>query len=221
MKESSEHKPDSGSENNMPDLDVLKNNLKFKKGEYEQLEFLVTTETEHKELENKHRECAEWCRLEIEKIERLHKYKLQFPSGPDYPLPPEPPPSKMNGKDKPAPAFPGIKIKKLFPDYLLHEKRSVLADRLKKEFITEKGKGIRLMIEVLLANKPPLIAIENRERTNIYNALKAFFDRNIGTYQSIFNYGFDMVSDEKDFQSIRTKLEFVLQSFAAPAINNL
>jgi hypothetical protein len=45
---------------------------------------------------------------------------------------------------------------------LIHEKRFELAEKLKTEFTTEKGKGIRLIIEALLAAKPPLITIENR-----------------------------------------------------------
>jgi hypothetical protein len=125
---------------------------------------------------------------------------------------------KINSHKKPSAMLSAIKPDRfpkpvrLFPDYLLHERRDELAEKLKTEFTTEKGKGIRLMIEALLADKPPLITIENRERKNIYTALKTFFDRNIGTYQSIFDYKFDMISDWKDFESIKAKLDFLLTS---------
>lgn len=106
----------------------------------------------------------------------------------------------------------GPKVKKSFPNYLLHENRDALAEMLKTEFSTEKGKGIRLMLEAMLAYEPPLITIENRERTNIYNALKAFFDRDIGSKQSIFDYQFDLKTDQKDFDAIQTRLDFIIKS---------
>jgi hypothetical protein len=78
MKESPENMVNSGSENDMSGLSLLKQNLKLKKDEYEQMEFLLTAETEHKVLENNHRECAEFCRLERKKLKKLHKIKKVF-----------------------------------------------------------------------------------------------------------------------------------------------
>jgi len=200
----------------MLDLAELNKNLNLKSDDYERLEFLESVKTEHQER-------VDYCDRQIKKIKKLHKYKSEYISCPS-PLP-VPPPSKKIAPIPlvtPAPEKiivsetpPCLKIKKLFPDYLLLEKRDALASALKTEFITEKGKGIRLLIEALLTNKPPLITIENRERTNIYKAMKTFFDRNIGTYQSIFDYSFDMISDEKDFKSIRARLDFVLDLFTA------
>ncbi len=124
-----------------------------------------------------------------------------------------PGPGKINHASPHSSSKPGKK----FPSYLLHERKEELAERLKTEFSTEKGKGIRLLIEALLACKTPLITIENRERSNIYKAMRTFFARNIGTYQSIFDYKFDMISDRKDFESIRTRLEFIMSSL--PVLN--
>jgi hypothetical protein len=115
------------------------------------------------------------------------------------------------GKINPAAPCGSARTGKSFSGYLLHERREELAEKLKSEFSDEKGKGIRLLIEALAEHR--LIAVENRQRTNIYNALKTFFARNIGSYQSIFSYPFDMVSDRKDLESIRTRLGFVLKSF--------
>jgi hypothetical protein len=216
-----EHKNDG--EHYMLDLAELNKKLKLKSDDYERLEYLESVKTEHEE-------CVHICALQIKKIKKLNKYKREFHTFPS-PLPVQPPSKniapvpvltpvseKIIDNKTPVPSFPGVKIKKLFPDYLLHEKRDALASALKTEFITEKGKGIRLLIEALLANKPALITIENRERTNIYKALKTYFDRNIGTYQSIFDYSFDMISDEKDFDCIKVKLDFVLDSLASQGV---
>lgn len=105
-----------------------------------------------------------------------------------------------------------LKPVKVFPEYLLHVKRELLAEKLKAEFSTETGKGIRLMIESLQAIEPKLISIENRQRKAIYTALKIFFNRDIGTRQSIFDYKFDRITDEIDFSAIRLKLNFILKS---------
>lgn len=101
---------------------------------------------------------------------------------------------------------------KVFPEYLLHDKRDLLAEKLKTEFNTETGKGIRLMIESLQAHEPKLLSIENRQRKAIHTALKIFFNRDIGTRQSIFDYKFDRITDEIDFSAIRLKLNFILES---------
>jgi hypothetical protein len=101
---------------------------------------------------------------------------------------------------------------KKFPMYLLHNKRELLADKLKTEFSTERGKGIRLLIKALQTNQPQLINIENRQRTAIYNAMKQYFNRDIGTYQSIFDYKVGIHNDEPDFNAIKLKLDFVLKS---------
>jgi len=99
---------------------------------------------------------------------------------------------------------------KPFPGYLLHKRRELLAKEIKNEFNTEIGKEIRLLIEALIVSNPPLLTIENRKRKAIYNALKEYLNRNIGSYQSIFDYKFDPKTDELDFDSINTKLQFIL-----------
>jgi hypothetical protein len=107
---------------------------------------------------------------------------------------------------------PKVKMKKAFPEYLLHENRELLAQRLKEEFKTERGKGIRLMFEALQLNEPPLLTIENRQRKAIWQAMNEYFMRDIGTYQSIFDYKFDEIVDKVDFKAIKTKLDFILRT---------
>lgn len=102
------------------------------------------------------------------------------------------------------------KVSKPFHEYLVHPKRKLLADEIKKEFNTEIGKGIRLIIESLLDHDPPLITIENRQRLDIYKALKKYLNRNIGSYQSIFNYQYSPQKHKLDFDSVSIRLKFIL-----------
>lgn len=97
---------------------------------------------------------------------------------------------------------------KLFPEYLLNIERKQLAEQLKIEFSTEIGKSIRLMIKVL--NEMQLLTIENRGRKSFYNALKKYFNRNIGSYPSIFDYEINPVSDKEDIKTVQTKINFIL-----------
>jgi len=104
-------------------------------------------------------------------------------------------------------------LSKPFSEYLLHEKRERLADKIKAEFKTEKGKGIRLLIEALQLNEPQLLNIENRQRTAVFEAMKTYFDRDIGTYNSVFtSYKFDMTNNKPDFEAIKGKVDFILTS---------
>lgn len=103
----------------------------------------------------------------------------------------------------------GKTLQKTFPEYLLHPQRDILAAKLKDEFKTEKGKGIRLMIEALKRKEPQLLIIENRQRRATYKALKLYFSQHIGSYQSIFDH---KNIDEIDLKDITAKLDFILTS---------
>lgn len=101
---------------------------------------------------------------------------------------------------------------KTFPEYLLHPQREQLAELLKNEFKTEKGKGIRLMIEVLNKNNPSIMNYENRQRSAIFNAIKEYFNRDIGTYQSIFDYKYNPNNALSDYKNIENRIIFILKS---------
>lgn len=106
-----------------------------------------------------------------------------------------------NDKDKSVKA-------KLFHEYLCHDERKKLAEQLRTNFNTEIGKSIRLMLEELIEMQ--FLAIENRGKKSFYNALKEFFDRDIGSYQSIFDYKLNHDSDKDEIKNIKTKLNFIL-----------
>jgi hypothetical protein len=95
---------------------------------------------------------------------------------------------------------------KTFPEYLLLKEPVRLATLLKTEFNVEKGKGVRLMIDVL--KDMGILTIENRKRKAIYEALKIYFDRDIGSYQGIFDYKRD--KDKPDYESVKERIAFVL-----------
>ncbi|MBI3501998.1 MAG: hypothetical protein HY063_09400 [Bacteroidetes bacterium] len=73
-----------------------------------------------------------------------------------------------------------IRAEKNFYEYLHHDKRELLAKRLKEEFNKEKGKGLALMRKVLEENQPPLLIIPDGEITSFFDSMKNFLDGNIG-----------------------------------------
>jgi hypothetical protein len=101
---------------------------------------------------------------------------------------------------------------KEFADYLLHENRYELADAIRKEFSIEKGKAIRLLLYVLEKSNPPIITIVYGQNKMLHTAMTDFFGRNIGKYQSVFDYKVDEKLDKKDLESISTRLNHILST---------
>ena len=89
----------------------------------------------------------------------------------------------------------------------MHEKNNEFAELLKDEFKIEIGKSLKLMINVLI--KKGMFTIENRQRQNIYNAMKKYFNRDIGTKQSIFDYKYVPVGNP-DFESFELRIDNLL-----------
>lgn len=98
---------------------------------------------------------------------------------------------------------------KTFPEYILHPDRERIAEALKTTFRGEKGKAIRLMIEVLNNQPQPLITYGNRQGKSLFDAMKLYFDWNIGTRQSIFDY--KRINDEPDYKAIETRVLYILE----------
>jgi len=99
---------------------------------------------------------------------------------------------------------------KLFHEYLLHEKNEQLAEGLKKEFSKERGKKLRLMIEALKLIQPPLFTLIPGEKKGLYNSLKNYFNKDIGTYNSIFLCDFESEKDKSDIDSVLIRVNHVL-----------
>jgi len=99
---------------------------------------------------------------------------------------------------------------KTFPEYLLHKNRISLAKKIKNEFKSDKGKIIRLLIEAL--TNSGLLTIGYGEKNAFYMALKEYFDSDIGSYNSIFYYPYNKVTNKSDLESINKRLESLLTS---------
>jgi hypothetical protein len=195
----SELKPTNEGETYVFDLVELNKILKQKSDDYEKLEYLESEKTKHLELANH-------CQLHIDKIKKLHKYKKEYHPRPSSPA------LQAEMTEEPKKTEPEIKSTKSFPQFLLHEKQEVLAEKLKMEFKTEKGKKMRLIVETMQSHDPALISVGSREKNSLYLAMKTFFSHDIGSYQSIFDYNFSAKTDKEDLKSIETRINFLLES---------
>ena len=202
MKEASNFEGRNDSDRFVHDLAELNKNIKLKPNKLEKLKYLESVRTAHQIY-------VDHCKREIEMIERIHEYEKEFPSGPLYPLPPDPSPSKNAvAKPLPAPAMPD-KIIQPFPKYLKHQKSDEFAAKLKEEFNTGRGKHIRLLIEVLKTYDPPLLNIVKGDMKNIISSLKNYFDRDIGSYSAINEYLIKS-KDSNDLMTIKKRIDFIL-----------
>lgn len=92
---------------------------------------------------------------------------------------------------------------KPFPQYLNipDKNKEDFAQELKKEFCNAESIDIRYMIEGLINSK--VLEIEYRQNQKLFNALKIYLNRNIGTYNSIF------VMPEIDKENTKKLTEYV------------
>lgn len=103
----------------------------------------------------------------------------------------------------------GIKPVKLFSEFLL-DKDSIdkekLSEELKNEFKVEKGKSLRLMLEVL--KDQSLFSYGYRENPAIYNSMKAHFCQDIGAMTGILDKPVlaKVTKDSKDYKTIETRV---------------
>jgi transposase len=94
---------------------------------------------------------------------------------------------------------------KSFPEHLNHAKNKELAEKIKQTFTTERGREIRILIEVM--KEKHLISIGSRQFKAMFKSLKSYLNRDIGSYQSVQN---PKSFDEIDKVPFREKLDFIL-----------
>lgn len=99
---------------------------------------------------------------------------------------------------------------KTFDKYLLHKDSLQLADALKTQFSTEKGKAIRILIEVLKETNPPVLAIATGEKKAFYEAMHLFFGRDIGKYSGIFDYVIKP-GDTDVMEALKTRVDYIME----------
>jgi len=118
--------------------------------------------------------------------------------------------NKIKSEIKVLPTPKAIACARTFENYLLHPQKEQLANALRENITTEKGKTIRLLIETLKTSNPPLLTVARGEGVAFYEALQLFFNRNIGTYNSIFNYTITG-NDSEAMESMKTRLNFIVE----------
>ena len=102
---------------------------------------------------------------------------------------------------------------KLFYEYLLYHRKEELAAALKKEFSTEIGKNIRILIEAMTDHTPPLLSLCRGQKKAFYKAMTDYFGRSIGAYNSVFEYDFDKKNDATDLEMMTNRLNHILENF--------
>jgi hypothetical protein len=118
--------------------------------------------------------------------------------------------NKIKSEIKVLPAPKAIATTKTFENYLLHPQKEQLANALRENFTTEKGKAICILMEVMKTSNPPLLTLARGEGMAFYEAMKVFFNQDIGTYNSIFNYTITG-NDSEAMESMKTRLNFILE----------
>ena len=103
-----------------------------------------------------------------------------------------------------------LKLNKSFPEYLVNIDKEKFAEILRLNFNTERGKNIRILIDLLKDNNPPLLAINNRRNNEFHSSMNDYFSQDIGSYQGIFNKPVTDSIFEEDKKPIRIKLQHCL-----------
>ena len=80
-------------------------------------------------------------------------------------------------------------------------------DLLSDEFKSERGKTIAILLYVLEKNDPPLISIPHGKMRKFYTLLKAYFNTNIGTYQSIVNFSVSKTIHKDEINAIQNRID--------------
>jgi hypothetical protein len=102
--------------------------------------------------------------------------------------------------------------KDLFPDYLIHPDQEKLAQELKNTFRIERGKGFRIMVEILI-NKGAFRSYGNGGQAGIYRAIKEYWGRDVGSYNGMFvSFHPDpLYRHKKDFDSMEKRINIILK----------
>ena len=80
-------------------------------------------------------------------------------------------------------------------------------EALRNEFKNEKGKTIAILIYVLSNSSPVILDVPHGKMKKFYTLLKAFFNTNIGTYQSIVNFSVNKNTHKEEIKAIQNRIE--------------
>jgi hypothetical protein len=91
--------------------------------------------------------------------------------------------------------------------YFAESSQDNYLESLRNEFKAEKGKTIAILLYVLQNTNPPILSIPHGKMKKFYNLLKAFFNTNIGTYQSITNFAVNKNLHKEEIKAIQLRVE--------------
>jgi len=80
-------------------------------------------------------------------------------------------------------------------------------EALRNEFKNEKGKNIAILLYVLRNSNPAILDIPHGKMKKFYTLLKAYFNTNIGTYQSIVNFSVSKNTHKEEIKAIQTRVD--------------
>jgi len=80
-------------------------------------------------------------------------------------------------------------------------------EALRDEFKNEKGKAIAILLYVLQNSNPKILDVPHGKMKKFYTLLKAFFNTNIGTYQSIVNFSVSKNLHKEEIKAIQNRVD--------------
>ncbi len=80
-------------------------------------------------------------------------------------------------------------------------------EALRNEFKNEKGKTIAILLYVLQNSNPAILHVPHGKMKKFYNLLKAFFNTDIGTYQSIVNFSVNKNLHKEEIKAIQNRVD--------------
>jgi len=80
-------------------------------------------------------------------------------------------------------------------------------EALRGEFKNEKGKAIAILLYVLQNSNPTILDIPHGKMKKFYTLLKAFFNTNIGSYQSIVNFSVNKNLHKEEIKAIQNRVD--------------
>ena len=99
-----------------------------------------------------------------------------------------------------------------FEKYLQHSNKNLLAVKIRETFTVEKGKAIRYLFEAMERHSPPLLIVLEGQKMALYEAFKKCMNRDIGSYNSIFqcNFSENDKTDQTQVEKFSVRLSHLI-----------
>ncbi len=111
---------------------------------------------------------------------------------------------------KPAVAISPAQIRNELNAYFTVSAEDYFLDALREEFKNEKGKTIAILLYTLQNCNPAILNVPHGKMKKFYTLLKAFFNTNIGSYQSIANFSVNKNTHKEEIKAIQKKIDIIL-----------